>query len=319
MVMAQKYVHLSQEEREKLAIYRAQNFSLREISKLLGRSHSTLSRELKRNSPPVNSYYLSHKAQKRSDERISQAHKRVKLKTAAIQNFIVKEIKTGLSPELIAGRLPLKKSGCHISHEAIYQFIYSERRDLIAHLVRSHRKRQKRGHSKKHRKSHIPNRISITERPRCVENRNQLGHWEADTVVSGSGLSALMVLVERVSRTIKIGKLSRKSARRMSSSINMRLGRMPKKMRRTITYDNGSENVEHQRTNEVLGTKSYFCNPYHSWEKGSVENAAGLIRRTYPKGTDFDKISRTEIRQLEDKLNNRPRKCLAFRTPLEVI
>lgn len=318
--MSQSYSHLSQDEREKLAIWKAEGRSLREIARRLHRSHASLSRELRRNAPPIRSgYYLPHKAQERSARRKSQAHQRFKLKTAEVRRYVLRLLQKGLSPELIAGRLNHDLKGVRISHEAIYQFLYTEAPHLAQFLARRHKKRMKRWHTNKHRKSHIPQRVSIDERPAIVESRRQFGHWEADTILSRAGKAALMVLVERKSRLTRLAKLKRKTAAAMRAAINRRLSRFPKRLRRTLTYDNGSENVEHVRVNKTVGTKSYFCQPFHSWEKGAVENINGLVRRTYPKRTNFDTITSREIKRLEILLNQRPRKCLGFCTPLEVI
>ena len=127
-----------------------------------------------------------------------------------------------------------------------------------------------------------------------------------------------MVLLERKTRMTKLAKIKAKHARDVSNAINRRLSRLPNHARKTITYDNGSENVEHERINKILGTRSFFCNPYHSWEKGSVENMVGLVRRFLPKKTDIAKITKEQIKQIENRLNHRPRKCLNFKTPYEV-
>jgi IS30 family transposase len=179
---------------------------------------------------------------------------------------VAQGLKAGLSPELIAGRLPLDHPGVRISYEAIYQYIYAEHRELIRYLVRHNRKRRRRGHSRKHRQSHIPNRVAIA------------------------------------------------AVRQAISGI---LGAYPVDLRHTITYDNGHENVEHEWINQKLGALSFFCNPYYSWEKGTVENMIGLIRRYLPKRTNFSKITEDRIAEIEDKLNSRPRKCLAYRTSYE--
>jgi IS30 family transposase len=176
----------------------------------------------------------------------------------------------------------------------------------------------RRWHTKKHRKSHIPQRTPITERPAAIETRRQYGHWEADTIISRKSKPSLMIMVERKSRLVKLAWLSRKSAAQTRAAINRRLVRFSKGLRRTITYDNGSENVEHLMVNRVSGTRSYFCLPFHSWEKGCVENTAGLVRRFYPKKTDFATISPEDVRRVERKLNSRPRKCLHFKTPEQV-
>ena len=138
-------------------------------------------------------------------------------------------------------------------------------------------------------------------------------------MISRQSKKALAVSLERTSRMIHIDKLTAKRSRRLVKAITGRLNRYPKELRRTITYDNGKENVEHERINEILGTKSYFCNPYHSWEKGSVEHAIGLVRRFLPKKTDFAIIDSRQVRKIENLLNNRPRKCLDYQTPREVM
>lgn len=138
-------------------------------------------------------------------------------------------------------------------------------------------------------------------------------------MISRKSLQALQVAVERKTRFTKLTQLPRKDSHAMSVALNRRLGHYPMKLKRTITYDNGSENHEHMRTNRVLGTLSYFCEPYHSWERGSVENRIGILRRFLPKRTDFARISKNRIHFLERWVNHRPMKCLKFQTPAEVL
>jgi IS30 family transposase len=197
--------------------------------------------------------------------------------------------------------------------------------DLRPCLLRRHRKRLERGHLRKHQKSYIPERLSITERPASVNDRCEPGHWEVDTMVSRQSAPSLGVVLERLSRKTHIAKLAAKTAKDLRLALTRRLGRHPDNMRKTITYDNGSENVEHVLVNKTLGTQSYFCEPYHSWpkghpwwEKGSVENTIGLIRRYLPKDTDFATITKEQLKQIENALNNRPRKILNYKTPNEV-
>ncbi len=317
--MRKPFKHLSLKERERLFGWKKEGLSLREIAKRLGREPSTLSRELKRNAPPIRrGYYLPAKAQVRALKRCVSSRTRTRLRNPALRRYILRKLRQDMSPEQIAGRLKAMHSKQHISHEAIYQFIYAEARDLIPLLARSHRKRLPRRHTKKHRKSHIPQRVPIAQRPSMVEDRRQFGHWESDTAISRVSLQALLVMVERKSRLVKLALLPRKSAEATRIAINRRLSQLPTGLRRTITYDNGSENVEHMMVNETVGTKSYFCNPFHSWEKGTVENTVGLVRRYFPKKTDFGTIRPDQVQRVEMRINNRPRKCLNFRTPLEV-
>jgi IS30 family transposase len=317
--MARTYKHLIAVERDIIAAMKAQGKSLGEIGVAIGRDKSTVSRELRRNCPSCHTgYYLSHKAQDRAVIRFHRSHKRPRLKNERIKNYVIAQLQDGMSPELIAGRIQKDLEDASISHEAIYQWIYNEAREFIACLVRQHRKRMPRGHSRKHRKLHIPQRVAIDQRPAVIEKRRQMGHWEVDTAVSRQSKASLHVMAERVSRFTKITKLDRKGARESRIAMNRRLSRLPRSMRRSFTYDNGPENTEHIQVNKTLRSRSYFCNPYHSWEKGTVENTVGLIRRFLPKKTDFASVSKNEIKTIETWLNNRPRKCLDFYTPAEV-
>ena len=317
--MGEKYQHLSKEERDMITVLKAKDWSLGDIAEEVGRNKSTVSRELQRNAPEIRKgYYLSHKAQERAQSRWILSHRRRRLKDQEIRDYVEEKIKAGISPELIAGRLRLDCPGREISHEAIYQYIYEERFDLIKYLVRAHKQRKRRGYSRKHKKSHIPNRILIEARPAVVEKRERIGDWEADTVISKKSVAALQVVGDRASRLIKIRKIKDTTSAAVRKILVETLGAYPLEFVQTITYDNGHENVEHELINKELGATSYFCRPYHSWEKGTVENLIGLIRRYLPKGTDFAKISNERIAWIEQRLNSRPKKCLGFKTPIEV-
>jgi len=317
--MPKPYKHLTKHERDILSVLKSKGQKIREIARTLGRDPGTISRELKRNVPPINTgYYLAHKAHDRATQRAITSRTHQRLKNDQIRKHVKRKIKNGWSPELIAGHLKTLQPELSISHEAIYQWLYTDARVLIPLLVRAHKNRKRRGYSRRHKKTHIPERVSIKQRPEHVLQRQELGHWETDTAVSRQSLAALQVSVERKSRITKLGKLKRKGAHQMSISLTRRLSRYPKALRLSITYDNGSENTEHVRTNKILGTQSYFCEPFHSWERGTVENTIGLVRRFFPKKTDFAKISKNRIKSVERWLNNRPRKCLGFKTPAEV-
>ncbi len=318
--METTYSHLTAAEREEISILKAQGASIREIGKVLKRHPSTISRELKTNAPPVHKgYYRGHKAHERATLRNQVSHQRPRLKNDAIGAYVQEKLSLGWSPEQISGRLSRDNPELSISHEAVYQYIYKEHADLIPLLARSHKKRHQRGHGRKHKKSHIPNRVSIQDRPEGIATREHIGHWESDTMVSRQSTAALLLLIERKTRVTLIEKLQQKTALANSQGIIMLLEVLPQHLRQTITYDNGSENTEHETVNQELQTRSYFCNPYHSWEKGSVENAAGLVRRIFPKKTNFATVTASEIVTVENSLNNRPRKCLKYLTPLEAM
>lgn len=312
------YSHLSIEEREEIAIGLENKLTLSEIGEKLGRHKSTLSREIRRNIPTVRCVrYRASRAQQKSDLRKKERHCRVRLKCEVIRLYTEKKLKEGWTPEQIAGRLPIDRPGHSTNYESIYQWIYMERRDLIPYLPRSHKKRKKRGSAKYKHCGKIPNRVSIDERPAEVNERGIAGHWETDTAVSRASKGAVKITQERKTRYCKIKKLESKSAVNMHKALVLSLQNIPKSLRKSITYDNGTENARHEKTNILLGTSSYFCNPYHSWEKGSVENCIGLFRRVVPKKTDLSLLSQSELDRIEQKLNRRPRKCLGFMTPEE--
>lgn len=309
-----KYQHLSIDERNQIVVLVNRGQSLREIAIRLGRNVSTLAREIKRNHGKK--VYRAHRAHERAVFRHHQSHKRMRLKSHALRLEVEKLIMQGWSPELIAGRLRTNSEFPAISHEAIYQWIYDDAPHLIGSLVRSHPSRWPKGKGHRNRKSHIPYRISIAQRPEVVQNRKEAGHWETDLLI-GKGKSALQVTVERQSRFTRIKKIPTKTAVVSRLALYSILSPLPPSFRRSITYDNGFENIEHHLLNQQLGTSSYFCQPYHSWEKGTVENTNGLIRRFLPKKTNFDIISDQQLQQVESWLNSRPRKCLNFKTPAE--
>lgn len=311
----EKYNQLTKHERDQLAVLRNRGKSFREIAAVLGRSASTLCRELKRN---LSRHwgYLPHKAEERAVQRKQTGHKRMRLKSHALRLEVERLLMLGWSPELIAGRLSLNPQFPSISYEAIYQWVYTEAPHLIGCLVRHHPSRWPKGKARRKRKLTIPQRISIQDRPQIINDRLQPGHWETDLLI-GKGVSAVQVSVERQTRFTKLKKIHRKTALAFRLALSQSLSSFPSHLKRSITYDNGSENVEHHILNQQIGSSSYFCEPYHSWEKGSVENTNGLIRRFLPKKTNFDTISDTQIQQVETWLNDRPRKCLNFKTPTE--
>jgi len=322
--MKNTYTHLSSEERDKIAVLRARGCSYGSIARAIDRDKSTVFRELGRNRSPVYNVYLPHKANRRAMDRKSGSGKRPRLKNRLIRRYVIAKLKLGWSPEQISGKLRKDHPERSISYEAIYQYIYDKetrkRVTLAAYLPRAHKKRKLFGQGHHHKnKLHIPRRVSIDKRPKYIAKRTKPGHWETDTVISRQSKRALAVSLERKSRMIHIDKLSAKKSRKLVKAITARLNHYPKELRRTITYDNGSENVEHERINKILGTKSYFCNPFHSWEKGSIEHAIGLIRRFLPKKTDFAIIKSCQVRKIENLINNRPRKCLNYQTPREVM
>lgn len=316
--MPKLYNQITADERDKIAVYLAGGFNYNDIARMLGRNRSSIMREIKRNGSTQYQVYTSMYADKRSIERKSTANRHDRLKDPFIRDYVHEKLREQWTPELIAGRLKQDHPGYSISHEAVYQYIYKDAPELKKYLPRSHRVRRKRKAGHVNSVNRIPERVGIDQRPQQANDRSQFGHWEADTAVSRQSLASLAVLTERVSRLTKLKKIDHNNAQDFSSAIIDRLESVAPAKLKTITYDNGKENVNHQHINASLGTQSFFCNPYHSWEKGSVEHIVGLVRRYLPKKTDFAKVSHLQIAYIEHQLNSRPRKCLNFRTPYEV-
>jgi len=315
---AEKYSHLSLKEREEIAIGIEKGLKQYQIAQKIERNPSTISREIRRNNPKKNASYRANRAQIKAEERKSQSHNKQRIPNKKLRRFIVKHlIEQGYSPEIIAVKAAEKNERWKTNYETIYQWIYNDRQDLIPYLTKSHKKRRKRK-SGKQKRSKIPNRVMIEKRPDYINFRSRIGHWEIDTAISRKSKAAIMVLVERKTRYTIIRKLQSKTAVAVHYATVKSFKALPANVRKSITYDNGLENVLHEQTNKVLNIKSYFCNPYHSWEKGTVENIIGIIRRFYPKKTDWKKVSQWDLNKVAHYINNRPMKLLGFKTPYQV-
>lgn len=319
--MPKTFRHLNADDRDTIVIGLNKGRTLTSIAHFLGCSVSTLSREIRRNTIPTG--YRPHAADRAAKERFRESHQRPRINHPALKEHIEAKMRIGWSPQTIAGRLKHERKCTTepetklpvVSHEAIYQWIYAEARHLIASLVRGHRRRRHRARVPWVKVS-IPHRISVDQRPVEANTRQQPGHWEGDLLLS-AGRSALQVVVERNTRHTHLRKIPNKTAQATYQALHEIFSPIPPTLRRTITYDNGRENALHCDLNAVLGMRSFFCAPYHSWEKGTVENTNGLVRRYLPKRLNFDMLRDEHIKQIEDRLNNRPRKCLGFQTSAE--
>ncbi|MBU4289292.1 MAG: IS30 family transposase [Proteobacteria bacterium] len=208
-----------------------------------------------------------------------------------------------------------------VSHETIYLWIYSDAingGNLHTHLRRFHKKRRKQRHYGSCR-GLIPGRVSISERPEAVETRERFGDWEGDTVEGAKGSGGIASHVERKSRYLIATKLSDKTANTMTNASIKAFQRIPKKIRKTLTLDNGKEFSQFKQLEKKTGLCVYFADPYSSWQRGSNENTNGLIRQYFPKGTNFRDITSKDLAFVVKKLNHRPRKCLNYQTPHEII
>jgi transposase, IS30 family len=330
-VISIKYRHLNLEEREKLYGFKGQGMSLRSIAKKLGRSQSSLTRELQRNIKYGNEYfkneYLPCKAQQLADKRSVKQHYKAPLKNPAVFLYVRKHLRApfGWSPETIAGRLKIDHRELSICHETIYQYIYNKKKttramQLQQYLVLKREKRMKQNGRSVHKVSKIPEAVSIDLRPKAVERRKQTGHWETDNIIGKqTDKSALSVTVERVLHVTLMNKLWDRSAATKTATVGKRLNQFPDKLKRTVTADNGSENTNHKELTTLTAMRVFFCHPYHSWERGTVENTNGIIRRYIPKGVSIDTLSDEYIAAIEYRLNTTPRKCLQYLTPYEMM
>jgi IS30 family transposase len=315
-----RYAHLSLAEREEIAVALEQGQSLRSIALSLGRSPSSVSREAKRNAPPLNKVkHRGNRAQRRAEDRSRRSHAKERLANPLVKAYVERHlIHDGWTPQGVAGRFSLDFPGLATNYESIYLWIYTEWRDLISCLARGHKKRHKRPSGKKSRVSKTLNRIDITKRPPQVEMRAQAGHWEVDTVVSRESTACAAVLVEWKTRFFMVIRMNDKTASAMNEAVTRALSGLPAGLRKTLAYDNGLENALHERTNTELGVRSYFCKPCHSWEKGSIENRNGILRSYFPKKHTWHLTTQEKIDKVVSKINVMPMKCLGYKTPAEV-
>ena len=323
-----QYQHFSIEEREKVQEMLWQKSSIRSIAKALNRSASSISREVWRNFPPERKVYTPRLAQERALVHRTHRGREKRLKNDVVRTYVVSHLKHGWSPEQIANTIQ-KAVGTSISHEAIYQYVYAQIyrdghgwvkpgcEDLRPYLARRRKRRMRKGLRKPYRieKGPLP---SIDERPKEIEKRSEIGHWEDDSIVySPTCPVRLRTANERVSGVVFIAKTKNGTMAEANRITQAQLGSLPALWRKTLTRDRGSENLGYEELEQTLGIHCYFAHAYHSWERGSNENVNGLVRRFFPKGTDFRTITDEEIQQVEYLLNTRPRKRLGWKTPYE--
>lgn len=317
------YVQLSISDREEIFGLLKQGKSIRYIASRLGRSHTTVARELKRNCKYGRAYKPS-RAQSRAERVASRQRHHGPLKNPLVYVYVREKLRLGWSPETIAGRLPRDHPSDSIHHETIYKYIYStkkRRERFVKYLTHSHiKRRQKSGRSVRSvntpRLSQTTRAISITTRPIFINSRNSLGHWETDLMEGPRASSqALSVTVERKSRYVSLAIVRNKSASEKTSIMGKVIHSLPLQLKRSMTVDNGTENSGCDN----WGITTYVCNPYHSWEKGTVENTIGRIRYFIPKATPLELFTDLQIQSLQEKMNNTPRKCLDYLTPKEYL
>lgn len=323
-----KYKHLTIEERELIQKMLWEKKSIRAIAKLLKRSPSSVLREIKRNKPPKRNLYTPRLAHEKALKNRSKRGRTERLKNNNVRNYIIRKLKKGWSPEQAAGSIK-EDIGETISYEAIYQYIYAQIHrgghgllkpgceDLRPYLARRRKRRTQKGMRKSYRidKGVLP---SIEDRPKEVELRLNVGHWEDDLIVSKQSKIKLKTINERYSGLVFIEKVKDGTIEESNKAVIKRLRNVPQKYLKTLTMDRGSENLGYEEIEEILKLDCFYAHAYHSWERGCNENLNGLIRRFLPKKTDFKQVPVSTIKQIEYLLNSRPRKRLGWKTPYEV-
>ena len=322
------YKHLSDSERKVIQNNIWESKNITEIAKATGRDKRTISRELKRNkTQKEDKLYRACEAHEKYKKRINSKKDHIQHKIDAHYDlflYVLEKILKKWAPDVIAGRLKIEfpnDKRYHISHESIYQWIYMKSKEYgikfykllpYGHKIR-YRRRYKRG-----RRTNIPDRVSIHSRPSEVESRESFGHWEADPIIGKGAKSNVINTVERVTRFIMPGKMEGKTSEACNKSLLEAVGEIPNKFFKTMTVDNGPEWTEHKSLAEALECNIYFADPYASYQKGAVEHANMLLRRRFPKGTDFSKVTEKELQREADKINNIPRKVINYLTPKEL-
>jgi len=319
-----RYKRLSPVEREELALQLAVGLSLRLIAKSLERAPSTISREIKRTSV-IRSQYRMIEAQNQSDINAHAPRQKRKLESNhKLRALVFEYLNNYWTPEQIAKRLKIlypNDMTMQISHESIYSYVYilprsSLKREIVSCLRRKHKNRR----SRKDRTKSCPiqDYLSIEERPAEVADRIVPGHWEGDLVMGHANASAIGSLVERTTRMTFIVKLKKKDAESVRKAFAKEFKQIPDGLKKTLTYDQGQEMAQHKLFTDDTNIQVYFAHPHSPWERGTNENTNALIRQFFPKGTDFSKITKKRLKEVQNLLNDRPRKVHDFYTPHEV-
>ena len=310
------YKRMSAEERRLIYKWRREGCGVRKISKLLGRCASSISREIARNTGKRG--YRSKQAHKKAQWRARRRGAR--RFTDEVREDAERRLRKGWTPEMISGRAKLEGRPS-VCKETIYKYIYLDNKkggDLWKNLPRAHRKRRRRCPKVDGRgRGRIPNQKMIDLRPPEVDLRQTVGHWEGDLINGSQGTGHLVTLVERKTRFTLTDRVFSKETKEVIESITDLLNPLPEVLKGTLTLDNGKEFARHEVLERDTGVAVYFARPYHSWERGTNENTNGLIRRLYPKRSSFLRIDDGELRRIDRFLNDRPRKCLSWRTPRE--
>lgn len=295
--------------------------SSREIAKIIGRDHTVVSREIKRNKGQLFPY-SSVTAQTAANRRAKHTNTRKLNKDWRLNWYVTRKLEQHWSPEQIAGRMIEENRKTKVCTESIYQYIYDDDKGapwLYHELRRAHSTRQMQGQRKPNKRTIIPDKTPISARPEVVNQRARYGDWESDGMEFMRKKPGLVsVQKERKSQLVRLTKLESKLANETRVAIENVIEELPSDFIRSITFDNGGEAAEHFIVKQEYGIETYFCKPYSPWQKGSVENIIGLIRQYLPKGSDITNLTNNDLYRIQESLNNRPRKLLQYKTPNEI-
>ena len=318
------YRHLTRQERYCIYHMKMAGWSPTKIGRTIGRPCCTITREIRRNTSPHWDHYLDDYAQRKAAERRRAAGRRPCTDDVELMAYVERKIEAHWSPEQIAGRLaaapPEAHAGKTISHATIYRWIWAcpQRAQRLRTHLRVACKKRRKPYGKPSKRGQIPKRVPIDRRPEVVGQRSRLGDWEGDTVVGKGRSGYVLTNVDRASRYTVARKLERASAPAVADALYAAMRRLPPTRRRTQTFDNGKEFARHETIAARLKMSVYFAHPYRSWERGTNENTNGLLRQYLPKSRDFSTLTAAELARYVWQLNNRPRKCLSYRSPAEV-
>lgn len=310
------YTHLSMRERCNLATFMDMGLSMSEIAKRLGRHRSTLYRELTRNH--THGHYRPGLAHHKMEKR--RPKKALKLQTnQALYHYVYDRLKQGWSPEQIVGRIRVE-GNCHsICHETIYRYIYQHGQRKLWQYLPSKRVKRRKRHIRKATRCRYGEIRLITKRPKNIDTRRTIGHWEGDLIeFSASKKKTITTLVERKTRMVSLLKNTTKISCKVMNKITNQFVNQPHIPCKTITFDQGSEFADYVPAEKELGIKIYYCEARSPWQKGSNENMNLRLRRYLPRHTRLDQITQQDLDQLAEKMNTVPRKCLGFKTPKEL-
>lgn len=310
------YRRVTVTERRLIRMWRQAGYGQREIARRLGRSASTICREIARNTG--GNGYQPRQAHRMAQERVRRPGPR--RFTEEVKADAEVRLRDGWTPEMISGRARLE-GRAWVCKETIYKHIYANAKaggDLWRYLPRAHRKRRRRcPRDDGRRRGKIPNQRMIDTRPPEVETRTTVGHWEGDLICGANKTGNLVTLVERSTRFTLVDRTMTKEAPEVTRTICRMFGRIPQPSRLSLTLDNGKEFAWHEKLADKTNMDVFFAHPYHSWERGTNENTNGLIRRLHPKRSSFANIGKTHLKCIDAFVNDRPRKCLGWITPRE--